>query len=391
MTRDLNTTVRRPEPEIRLRVKLLALGVALVIGAGLCEIAARLIFPAPQDPGREPRILFETQPDMGFLHAPNQHAWMDDGFVTTNSIGLRGPEPVQPKPVGELRVLAVGDSTTFGLGVNDDETFVAKLESRLRTIVPGATAINGGISGYNAVLEASLVRHFAPILKPDVVLIGVFWNDLPYEQLTPDGAPLSAPSDSPTSLEAPSTSSASAPASAVKRTFRIGEPPSRLNRLLRSSRLLYVIRQKWLAWMYADPEAKNTVDWEMALLEGRQTPAIDTAWQTLERQLAEIRSLANDGGFDVGLVIMPIRAQVEHDYPQALYQSRCEAIARRLGFFVVDPLDRFRRQPDRTALFIPYDRMHYSAAGNIVLADAVFDVLRTRPSVRKDVDVTLSH
>src|SRR6188472_1319893 len=115
------------EPTITLGAKLMAAGLALVLSFGLCELVARAWFPAPQDSSREPRIVIQFLPEGGFIHQPNQKAWMDEGFVNVNSLGLRGPEPAVPKPADLTRVLALGDSTTFGLGVNDDETYVAYL------------------------------------------------------------------------------------------------------------------------------------------------------------------------------------------------------------------------------------------------------------------------
>jgi lysophospholipase L1-like esterase len=368
---------------ISTRAKLALLAGAMLMAFGVCEIAARLIFPAPQDSSREPRIAFQSQPWGGFVHLPNQKGWMDDGFVTINSIGLRGPEPETPRIAGHPRVLAIGDSTTFGLGVHDHETYVAQLQSRLRSLHPGAEAINAGISGYNLTLETGLLAHLAPTIDPDVVLVGVFWNDLPYESVSPDGRSLLVSSTSPTATAGGGASDAvpDSPTPFVPRTFRIGEPPSKLNRLLRSSRLLYVLRQRMLGFFLPSAEGRNAVEWEMALLEGKTSAAIDDAWSTVGRHFKKISAIGREHGIDIGVVIMPIRAQVEQDYPAAAYQTRTAALAGEAGLFVVDPLPAFRAQPDRAALFIPYDRMHYSGRGNEVLARAVFDVLRERPAL----------
>ena len=49
--------------------------------------------------------------------------------VSTNSIGLRGPELEDPKP--EIRIACVGDSVTFGWGVSYEESYPARLERLL--------------------------------------------------------------------------------------------------------------------------------------------------------------------------------------------------------------------------------------------------------------------
>ena len=48
-----------------------------------------------------------------------------------NSLGFRDREFPKEKPAGELRVLAIGDSFTFGAGVQLDDCWVQLLERRL--------------------------------------------------------------------------------------------------------------------------------------------------------------------------------------------------------------------------------------------------------------------
>ena len=358
---------------IGLRAKLTVATFAVVVGFCLSEVGARVLYPAPPEPLRAPQLLYESHPDLGFFHAPSQAGYLDDGLATINEMGFRGELPSVPKPEGEIRVLAIGDSTTFGWGVDDVGTYCAQLEAMLAAAFPNRqmSVINAGVGAYDLDREAVLLKHFAPRLEPDVVLVGLYWNDLPYEKTTPDGRPLAARRSSP---EAGSTEVSEAPDGAPRR-FRIGNDPSRLNRILRRSRLLYVLRQAWLSAMATTETADNLVRWEMALLEGLESPAIDEAWQDVARSLADIRELGEAGGFAVGVLIIPIRAQVEGSYPRAAYQTRARALAEAEGFFAIDPLPRFMAAPDKASLFVPYDRMHLSAEGNALLAEAAFDAL----------------
>ena len=58
------------------------------------------------------------------------------------------------------------------------------------------------------------------------------------------------------------------------------------------------------------------------------------------------------------------------------------ALAEAKGFFVIDPLPRFREAADPQTLFIPYDRMHFSPQGNELVAQAAYEALRERPEFR---------
>jgi lysophospholipase L1-like esterase len=402
---------RVERPAIGLKAKVAAAAGALVVGALLCEGVARLAFPAPPNPAREPAVLYQSLPGVGFIPAVNQTAWIDDGLVTTNALGLRGALPARPKPPGVFRVLAIGDSTTFGWGVNDPETYPVLLEARLNAELGDGRrweVVNGGVSGYDMKRATRLLAYLAPRLEPDLVLVGLFWNDLPYERVSPDGIPQSdapaglpapdaqddlqtepAPAAGATSGTAAGSSDTTSPGDPALETlpdpppsapFRIRGRPTTLNRVLRSSRLLYVLRQSWAGLVAPTGAGNNQLQWERALLEGRRTAAIDAAWQDVEASLTEMRDLGAAGGYEVGVMPIPIRAQVEQTFPEADYQTRVRDMAARLGMFVVDPLPYLTAQTDVSGLFIPYDRMHFSPAGNAQLAAAVFDALRERPS-----------
>jgi lysophospholipase L1-like esterase len=369
-TRDAQQT------DIRLRTKLLVVAISAIVALGLSEVAARIMFDAPPDPLRQPQLMYEFNPDMGFIHVPNEKGYLDDGFATINALGLRGPLPEMPKPKGMVRILAIGDSTTFGWGVNDDGTYPAQLAGDLNRAFPDRQIdiVNGGVGAYDLKHEVRLLRHFAPILQPDIVLVGPYWNDLPFEKITPEGQPIPGAGS-----EMPAGPSGGGPS----KPFRIGNNPSKLNQILRQSRLLYIMRRVYLATIAPTKEASNTVRWEMAVLNGEHTQAIDNAWQDVAGSLNEIADMGKSDGFSVGMLIIPVRAQVENSYPHAEYQDRLRSIAASLGIFVVDPLPDFLAQPpSRKEFFIPYDRIHFSAEGNKILADAAFGVLKERPEFR---------
>lgn len=56
--------------------------------------------------------------------------------VTSNSLGFRGPERAKEKPPGTYRIIVFGAYQAFGYGVNDDETYPAKLEAALSAAHP---------------------------------------------------------------------------------------------------------------------------------------------------------------------------------------------------------------------------------------------------------------
>ena len=92
--------------------------------------------------------------------------------ITTNSLGLRGPE-LAPKPPGVRRVLALGDSFTFGHAVEAAEAWPAVLEQLLNAR-GGARweVVNAGVGGYGTGQELLLYDELESRLQPDLVVVG---------------------------------------------------------------------------------------------------------------------------------------------------------------------------------------------------------------------------
>lgn len=118
-----------------------------------------------------------------FVYDGNTRGYFDaDNSVVCkiNSLGMRGPEVQRQKPKGTFRVLGVGDSFTFGVGVRDEDTFLRRLESSLNA-APGATrryeVLNAGVEGYNTRDEVLYLERVWLKLNPDLVLLVFYLND----------------------------------------------------------------------------------------------------------------------------------------------------------------------------------------------------------------------
>jgi len=98
--------------------------------------------------------------------------------VQIDSLGYRGAGfPVQKQP-GELRVLAIGDSFTYGDFVDTDSTFPAVLQRDLTvTCARPVTVINAGVGG-STITTAIHMLERAWKLSPDVVLLTFVENDV---------------------------------------------------------------------------------------------------------------------------------------------------------------------------------------------------------------------
>lgn len=109
------------------------------------------------------------EPLLGFEHA------------STNSLGLRGRQPPKVRKPEELRVLCLGDSVTFGLGVRDEETWPAQLKQALLAspLLGGRPVhvLNGGVPGWSCVQGMRLLDE-VQWYEPNVVVFWFGYNDV---------------------------------------------------------------------------------------------------------------------------------------------------------------------------------------------------------------------
>lgn len=98
--------------------------------------------------------------------------------VITNSFGFRNSYDISiKKPNNLLRILAVGDSFTFGPYVNNQDTYPAKLEFILRK-TKKIEVLNAGVSGYTLADELEYLQEKGFKLEPDIIIIGIYENDV---------------------------------------------------------------------------------------------------------------------------------------------------------------------------------------------------------------------
>ncbi len=88
-----------------------------------------------------------------------------------NTLGFRADTPVLSAEQMERLTVVVGDSFTFGLGVNDDATFVHLLQAERPT---GVRFFNGAIPGYSTDQQALLLEGRLLALKPDRLMLVVY-------------------------------------------------------------------------------------------------------------------------------------------------------------------------------------------------------------------------
>ena len=129
----------------------------------------------------EPKVslkgLYTSDPIVGYVNTPNfsvrNNNWFRPFWISINSHGLRGPEFTMNQK-NKLRILVLGDSITFGIYVNDNETFCRLLEKEAREEGIPLEVLNAGVGGYWPRNELHWFRSRGIGFEPDIVIIVLF-------------------------------------------------------------------------------------------------------------------------------------------------------------------------------------------------------------------------
>ncbi|MFG0316346.1 MAG: SGNH/GDSL hydrolase family protein [Planctomycetota bacterium JB042] len=177
------TTARRR----RAVVLILALPAGLLAAEGLVRAVDLRAMPLPETEGTtfrpvdDPVQRFENRPGATQKVTYRGRPGAAPHVVTmrVNADGFRGPRVVPTKPAGTLRLACLGDSHTFGHGVEEEETWPAHLRRILadRGGPSSVEVINAGVSAYDTPQERRHLERAVLPLDPDVVILQYYVND----------------------------------------------------------------------------------------------------------------------------------------------------------------------------------------------------------------------
>jgi lysophospholipase L1-like esterase len=150
------------------------LAISSLLSLVLAEGILRLAWPDPYDV--HPRGLYSADARVGYAPTAGFEGIFERGeyrhAVSIGRSGLRGSDP-RPRQPETFRIVCLGDSFTWGLGVGDDEAYPQLLERRLAERFPGVDVqvLNAGVPGYGTVDELRYFESRIALLDPDFVTV----------------------------------------------------------------------------------------------------------------------------------------------------------------------------------------------------------------------------
>lgn len=163
-------------------INFLFVGLVLLILIIFSEVLLRVLHPYNDT---NP-VLVEADQILPYRMVSNSQTESIDGVqISTDGNGLRDIKPKTNQPSEIKTYLVLGDSTTYGYGVEASQTFVERLQDvRNEQVSETNSFINAGHSGFNLIDYANLLDILNEKIEYDNLIVGLMGNDYTTKSLT---------------------------------------------------------------------------------------------------------------------------------------------------------------------------------------------------------------
>jgi hypothetical protein len=265
-------------------------------------------------------------PLIGHVHKPNTQARLMGVPVKINSDGFRDREyPIERN--ASRRIIFLGDSLTFGWGVEKSKTFEELIEAELNETIP-TEIINFGTGNYNTEQEVNLFNEKGLKYKPDEVAVFYFINDA-----------------EPT----PHKSNWEALGHSRLVTFFWSRVQSGLTGLGRSKSF-----REYYAGLYSDGQP---------------------GWVAAQVAFRELRDVCGKKGIALRVVLLP-ELHVLEDYPFAVEHHKVLEFLRENGIAARDLAPFFGGEKNPMRLWVARDDAHPNEVAHALIAKYSVDFIR---------------
>lgn len=302
-----------------------------------------------------------------------------DVSVRVNSLGMRDAEP-DSRYLDAFRILGLGDSHTFGTGVEVHETYLGQLEAAYAEREHEVRIFKAGVSGFGTDNELLLFEKLEPDWKFDAVILGFTLSNDALDTVSHDLFFLE---------------DGTLKARPIPETFsvkRVERREALLSRFIPHSTafLKKTLKESPTAVKWGNRLGLNLRPVEIRQYfrydDGSQSPEakkLNHAWTLTEAVLSELHRQTQALDIPLLVVAIPSIYQVEEakyrdvfalfgeDFDLTLTNQRLAAICQRQGILLLDPLKDFQTRSEAgEVLYFPVDH-HMNVHGHARLAELV--------------------
>lgn len=284
-----------------------------VLFAGLLEGVARLIEPPPVQ--KQEYLWDWTERFRGGDFYTLEKGEGYPPSEENNVDGLRdATRPVESR-AGLRRIAILGDSVTFGHGLDAPQAFPQQLEARLRAAGRDVEVLNIALPGWSTRQERLAYERIARRYRPNTVVLAVCLNDLAELQIN------------------------------------LAKPPGFLLSLFKRSAAIRV----------ALGASRREIGAVEELFTESGSGRVGNAWRLFFDEVRALKADVARDGASFSVAVFPFRFQVEPNAPAPIVQKRMADFAAAEGIPLLDFLPEMKRAPKPADLFLDYD--HFNAEG----------------------------
>ncbi len=299
----------------------LAVTASALFLAGLEGVARLLVAPAENNPTADYIWDWEQRWDGEFYTMASASVGWPPGADEFNRDGLRDRRHAEEAPEGVERVAFLGDSVTFGHGIESSQAYPQRLQAAFDRAGRAAEVFNVGLWGWTARQQRIAYERIVRRYRPHVVVVAVCLNDIPE----------------------------------IKNNLT--RPPRWLSRLHEASALVRAL---------VDAPGREIHNVEQ-LFEEPPGASVEEGFRLYFEELRSLRRLVVQDGASFAMTVFPFRFQVEAGAPPPLAQERILAFCDTEGVSCLDLLPPIAAMG--TGAFVDYD--HLSPKGAELVAETL--------------------
>ncbi|MBC8501316.1 MAG: SGNH/GDSL hydrolase family protein [DPANN group archaeon] len=259
--------------------------------------------------------------------------------VKINSKGLRDYEYSYEKPDNIFRIVAIGDSFTFGHGIELNETYIKQLEKKLnQNSSLRYEVINFGFPAYNVLQNYEMMKSRALRFNPDLIMLGYFLND---PEFIPGMNPL------------------------IQYCKENKSVIDELNiNIFEKSKIVRFLIRYYTTFVYEKKIAEFGIGYFDYINSEKYL-----GWNCTKKIFNQINLLSKRNNIPVLLIIIP-----HYDVQMSTYE-RIVNLSKKNGFYVLNFHTYFLNISDEE-VYTKNDKPHFNREGNKIISDSIYDFLK---------------
>lgn len=338
------------------RANAILVVVSLAISLLMAEFALRVLQPAIAT--ADLQVVHQASPRFDWELIPGSRGTGGLGErIEINTMGMRDIEYEVTKG-DRVRIAAIGDSFTFGMGLDLQDGYVKQLEGHLREQQPRVDVMNFGVIAYQLWQYLEVLEQRVYAADPDLVIVGFFLDDI---AVSAEPANRNPAGRNRFNIQADGAFTASYLFNVVRNLGKVVDIRARQRR----SRMLRSLEERRDA---LGPTGVDGGPHPSYLVATGQIK--ESTLQDFDQAMKRLAESTRNRGVDLLAFYIPDSTQLHDPQRQGINKLFAEAAAK-YDIAFVDLTTTFEAADDVTALYLFPNDGHASRKGNALIVQAL--------------------